>query len=59
MPDAAEIAAINATHLIETILEPADLLFVFGTREESNCVSKRPAVCGAKAFAAGSSSAAA
>jgi uncharacterized SAM-binding protein YcdF (DUF218 family) len=33
MPDAAEIAAINATHLIETALEPADLLFVFGTRE--------------------------
>jgi uncharacterized SAM-binding protein YcdF (DUF218 family) len=34
MPDAAEIAAINATHLIETELEPADLLFVFGTRED-------------------------
>jgi uncharacterized SAM-binding protein YcdF (DUF218 family) len=34
MPDAAEIAAINATHLIETALEPADLLFVFGTRED-------------------------
>ena len=32
MPDAAEIAAINATHLITTPLEPADLLFVFGTR---------------------------
>ena len=32
MPDAAEIAAINATHLITTRLEPADLLFVFGTR---------------------------
>jgi uncharacterized SAM-binding protein YcdF (DUF218 family) len=31
-PDAAEIAAINATHLIETPLRPADLLFVFGTR---------------------------
>ncbi len=31
-PDAAEIAAINATHLIETPLKPADLLFVFGTR---------------------------
>jgi len=35
MPDAAEIAAINATHLIETALEPADLLFVFGTREDA------------------------
>ncbi|WP_407160602.1 YdcF family protein [Bradyrhizobium sp. STM 3557] len=32
IPDAAEIAAINATHLIQTPLRPADLLFVFGTR---------------------------
>jgi uncharacterized SAM-binding protein YcdF (DUF218 family) len=32
IPDAAEIAAINATHLIETPLRPAGLLFVFGTR---------------------------
>jgi uncharacterized SAM-binding protein YcdF (DUF218 family) len=32
IPDAAEIAAINATHLIEMPLRPADLLFVFGTR---------------------------
>jgi uncharacterized SAM-binding protein YcdF (DUF218 family) len=32
IPDAAEVAAINATHLIETPLRPADLLFVFGTR---------------------------
>jgi uncharacterized SAM-binding protein YcdF (DUF218 family) len=31
-PDAVEIAAINATHLIETPLRPSDLLFVFGTR---------------------------
>jgi uncharacterized SAM-binding protein YcdF (DUF218 family) len=31
-PDAAEIAAINATHLIDTPLKRADLLFVFGTR---------------------------
>jgi uncharacterized SAM-binding protein YcdF (DUF218 family) len=30
----AEIAAINARHLIETPLKPADLLFVFGTRED-------------------------
>jgi uncharacterized SAM-binding protein YcdF (DUF218 family) len=30
----AEIAAINATHLIDTPLKPADLLFVFGTRED-------------------------
>ena len=33
MPDAAEIAEINARHLITTPLKPADLLFVFGTRE--------------------------
>jgi uncharacterized SAM-binding protein YcdF (DUF218 family) len=34
MPSAAEIAAINATHLIDTPLKSADLLFVFGTRED-------------------------
>lgn len=32
LPDDEEIAAINARHLIETPLRPADLLFVFGTR---------------------------
>src|SRR5581483_1334767 len=32
LPSAAEIAEINATHLIQTPLVPADLLFVFGTR---------------------------
>lgn len=32
MPSDDEIAAINAQHLIETPLKPADLLFVFGTR---------------------------
>lgn len=32
MPSDPEIAAINATHLIDTQLKPADLLFVFGTR---------------------------
>ena len=31
-PSEAEIAAINAQHLIRTPLKPADLLFVFGTR---------------------------
>jgi hypothetical protein len=31
-PDAAEIARINAEHLIATPLRPADLLFIFGTR---------------------------
>ena len=34
LPDAAEIADINARHLISTPLNPADLLFVFGTRED-------------------------
>jgi len=32
LPTAEEIAAINARHLVETPLRPADLLFVFGTR---------------------------
>jgi uncharacterized SAM-binding protein YcdF (DUF218 family) len=32
LPSDAEIARINAEHLISTPLEPADLLFVFGTR---------------------------
>jgi uncharacterized SAM-binding protein YcdF (DUF218 family) len=31
-PSEAEIAEINARHLIDTPLNPADLLFVFGTR---------------------------
>jgi len=30
----AEIAEINAMHLIRTPIKPADLLFVFGTRED-------------------------
>ena len=33
-PSAQEIADINAGHLIRTELKPADLLFVFGTRED-------------------------
>jgi uncharacterized SAM-binding protein YcdF (DUF218 family) len=32
--NAAEIAEINARHLITTPLKPADLLFVFGTRRD-------------------------
>jgi uncharacterized SAM-binding protein YcdF (DUF218 family) len=32
LPGDAEIARINAEHLISTKLRPADLLFVFGTR---------------------------
>jgi uncharacterized SAM-binding protein YcdF (DUF218 family) len=34
LPTEAEITEINARHLIETPLRPADLLFVFGTRED-------------------------
>ncbi len=34
LPTAAEICEINATHLIRTPLKAADLLFVFGTRED-------------------------
>ena len=34
LPSAAEIAEINARHLIQTPLRRADLLFVFGTRED-------------------------
>ena len=34
LPTADEIAEINRTHLIETPLQPADLLFLFGTRED-------------------------
>ena len=34
LPTEAEIAAINAEHLIITPLKPADLLFVFGTRAD-------------------------
>jgi uncharacterized SAM-binding protein YcdF (DUF218 family) len=34
LPSAAEIAAINAEHLIGMPIKPADLLFVFGTRED-------------------------
>jgi uncharacterized SAM-binding protein YcdF (DUF218 family) len=34
LPDEAEVAAINARHLITTSIKPADLLFVFGTRED-------------------------
>jgi len=34
LPAGAEIAEINARHLIRTPIEAADLLFVFGTRED-------------------------
>jgi uncharacterized SAM-binding protein YcdF (DUF218 family) len=34
LPTDAEIAEINATHLIDTPIKPADLLFVFGSRED-------------------------
>jgi uncharacterized SAM-binding protein YcdF (DUF218 family) len=35
-PSAEEIARINAEHLVSTPLKPADLLFVFGTRDGVN-----------------------
>jgi uncharacterized SAM-binding protein YcdF (DUF218 family) len=35
-PSAEEIARINAEHLLTTPLRPADLLFVFGTRDGVN-----------------------
>lgn len=34
LPTADEIAEINRTHLIDAPLVPADLLFMFGTRED-------------------------
>lgn len=34
LPTADEITRINRTHLIDTPLRPADLLFLFGTRED-------------------------
>src|SRR6202140_4763474 len=34
LPTEAEIADITARHLISTPIKPADLLFVFGTRED-------------------------
>jgi hypothetical protein len=34
LPTETEIADINASHLIATPIKPADLLFVFGTRED-------------------------
>jgi uncharacterized SAM-binding protein YcdF (DUF218 family) len=37
LPTEAEIAEINARQLIRTPIRPADLLFVFGTREDVEC----------------------
>jgi uncharacterized SAM-binding protein YcdF (DUF218 family) len=37
LPSDAEIAEINAIHLIRTPIKPADLLFVFGTCEDVAC----------------------
>jgi uncharacterized SAM-binding protein YcdF (DUF218 family) len=34
LPTEDEVAAINARHLVDTPLRPADLLFVFGTRQD-------------------------
>jgi uncharacterized SAM-binding protein YcdF (DUF218 family) len=35
LPSEADIVEISRTHLIRTPLKPADLLFVFGTREDA------------------------
>jgi uncharacterized SAM-binding protein YcdF (DUF218 family) len=35
IPTESEIAEINSTHFADTPLEPADLLFVFGTSEDA------------------------
>jgi uncharacterized SAM-binding protein YcdF (DUF218 family) len=37
LPSDVEIAEINTTHLIRSPIKPADLLFVFGTREDVAC----------------------
>ncbi len=51
---AAEIAAINARHLVETPLRPAGLLFVFGTQGgRRRAGPSRPAGCGRKGFPLG------
>jgi uncharacterized SAM-binding protein YcdF (DUF218 family) len=34
LPTDDEVAAINARHLVDNPLQPADLLFVFGTRQD-------------------------
>jgi hypothetical protein len=34
LPTESEIAEINSTHFADTPLKPAELLFVFGTRED-------------------------
>jgi hypothetical protein len=35
LPTEAEIAEINRRHLVDTPLQPADLLFVFGSRKDA------------------------
>ena len=57
MPDAAEIAAINDA-FADTKLSPADLLFVFGTRD-TDSRRKKPRRLWREGFAAGPLSAAA
>jgi hypothetical protein len=55
MPTEAEIAEINARHLIDTPLKPADLLFVFGTREDVGRRADEPSGFGARGCFAGRS----
>ena len=55
LPTEAEIAAINARHLIETPLRPADLLFVFGTRADVDLRVDEACRCGEGSIFAGRS----
>ncbi len=59
MPDAAEVAAINATHFADTALRAAYLLFVFGTREDADLRAEKACQLWREGFAAGPLSAAA
>jgi len=58
-PTEAEIAEISARHFVATPIKPADLLFVFGTREDVAQRADEAFRLGARACFAGRSSAAA
>jgi hypothetical protein len=59
LPTESEIAEINARHLISTPIKPADLLFVFGTREDvDRRVDEACRLCAKGCFAGRSSAAA-
>ena len=59
VPTESEIAEINSKHFADTPLKPADLLFVFGTREDVALRAETAVRLGAKGCSAGPSSAAA